>query len=80
VRGTRATRRRPDGRLLAVWGRRLTGEGDARVLLLRVGWRTVGEIITRVVADQLDECHLEGLVCIGVDEISWLALAQESRR
>jgi hypothetical protein len=48
--------------------------------LLRVGWRTVADIITRVVADQLDECHLEGLVCIGVDEISWLALAQESRR
>jgi transposase len=39
--------------------------------LLRVGWRTVGEIVTRVVADQLDERRLEGLVCIGVDEISW---------
>jgi transposase len=38
---------------------------------LRVGWRTVGEIIERVVADQLDERRLEGLVCIGVDEISW---------
>jgi transposase len=39
--------------------------------LLRVGWRTVGEIVTRVVADHLDECRLDGLVCIGVDEISW---------
>jgi len=39
--------------------------------LLRVGWRTVGEIVTRVVADELDERRLEGLVCIGVDEISW---------
>ena len=39
--------------------------------LLRVGWRTVGEIVERVVADHLDERRLEGLVCIGVDEISY---------
>jgi len=39
--------------------------------LLRVGWRTVGEIVERVVAEHLDERRLEGLVCIGVDEISW---------
>jgi len=39
--------------------------------LLRVGWRTVGEIVERVVSDHLDERRLEGLVCIGVDEISW---------
>jgi transposase len=39
--------------------------------LLRVGWRTVGEIVERVVADHLDERRLDGLVCIGVDEISW---------
>ena len=37
--------------------------------LLRVGWDTVGPIVTRVVADHLDERRLEGLVCIGVDEI-----------
>ena len=39
--------------------------------LLRVGWRTVGEIIERVVADHLDERRLERLVGVGVDEIRW---------
>jgi transposase len=37
--------------------------------LLRVGWRSVGEIIERVVADHLDERRLEGLVCIGVETV-----------
>jgi hypothetical protein len=35
--------------------------------LLRVGWRTVGAIVERVVGDHLDEDRLEGLVCIGVE-------------
>ena len=39
--------------------------------LLRVGWRTVGAIVERVVGDHLDEDRLEELVCIGVDEISY---------
>jgi len=39
--------------------------------LLRVGWRTVGAIVERVVADHLDQDRLQGLVCIGVDEISY---------
>ena len=39
--------------------------------LLRVGWRTVGAIVARVVADHLDEDRLQGLVCVGVDEISY---------
>jgi transposase len=39
--------------------------------LLRVGWGTVGRIVTRVVADQLDEGRLSGLVAIGCDEISY---------
>jgi transposase len=39
--------------------------------LLRVGWATVGRIVERVVADHLDEDRLEGLVWIGVDEISY---------
>jgi transposase len=39
--------------------------------LLRVGWATVGRIIERVVADHLDDRRLDGLVQIGVDEISY---------
>ena len=39
--------------------------------LLRVAWDTVGRIITRVVADRLDERRLQGLIEIGVDEISY---------
>jgi transposase len=39
--------------------------------LLRVGWRTVGAIVQRVVSDDLDEDRLAGLVWIGVDEISY---------
>jgi transposase len=39
--------------------------------LLRVGWRTVGAIVERVVSDHLDSARLEALVCIGVDEISY---------
>jgi transposase len=39
--------------------------------LLRIGWTTVGRIVERVVADHLDQDRLAGLVCIGVDEISY---------
>jgi transposase len=39
--------------------------------LLRIGWHTIGPIVARVVADQLDENRLAGLICIGVDEISY---------
>jgi transposase len=39
--------------------------------LLRVAWATVGRIVTRVVADHLDERRLDGLTWIGVDEISY---------
>jgi transposase len=39
--------------------------------LLRIGWHTIGPIVARVVADVLDERRLEGLVAIGVDEISY---------
>jgi transposase len=38
---------------------------------LRVDWDTVGRICERVVATELDEDRLAGLVNIGVDEISW---------
>jgi transposase len=39
--------------------------------LLRIAWDTVGRIVERVVEDQLDERRLDGLVAIGVDEISY---------
>lgn len=39
--------------------------------LCRVNWRTVGAIIDRVVADQLDDRRLDGLYRMGVDEIAY---------
>lgn len=39
--------------------------------LLRIDWDTVGRICERVVADGLDPARLDGLVHIGVDEVSW---------
>jgi transposase len=38
---------------------------------VRINWRTVGRIVERVVADELDPHRLDGLFEIGVDEISW---------
>jgi transposase len=38
---------------------------------LRIDWDTVGRICERVVATELDHDRLDGLVVIGVDEISW---------
>jgi transposase len=38
---------------------------------LRIDWDTVGRVCERVVATELDENRLDGLVNIGVDEISW---------
>jgi len=39
--------------------------------LLRIAWDSVGDIVTRVVADHLGEARFHGLVMIGVDEISY---------
>jgi transposase len=39
--------------------------------LLRVDWDTVGRIITRVCAEELDPDRLSVLFDIGVDEVSW---------
>jgi transposase len=39
--------------------------------LLRCAWKTVHDIIARVVVDHIDEARLEGLYRIGVDEISY---------
>jgi transposase len=37
----------------------------------RIDWDTVGRICERVVADGLDPSRFDGLVAIGVDEVSW---------
>ena len=39
--------------------------------LVRIDWDTVGRIIARVCADELDPARLENLFEIGVDEVSW---------
>lgn len=39
--------------------------------LVRIDWKTVGRICTRVVAERLDPKRLDDLFKIGVDEISW---------
>lgn len=39
--------------------------------LLRTSWETVAAIVTRVVAEHIDERRLEGLLRIGVDEVSY---------
>jgi len=44
--------------------------------LMRIGWRSVGKILARVVADKLDRGRLDGLVMIGCDEVSYAAEAR----
>jgi transposase len=39
--------------------------------LCRISWRTVGRIIERVVASEIDPRRLDALFRVGVDEISW---------
>jgi len=39
--------------------------------LMRIGWETVGNILERVVQDELDRGRLDGLRFIGVDEVSY---------
>ena len=39
--------------------------------LMRCAWETVDRIVTNVVADHLDDRRLDGLVHVGVDEISY---------
>ena len=55
--------------LLAWLATRMDRTAVAR--LCRVSWRTVGRACERVVADGLDPARFDGLVRIGVDEISW---------
>lgn len=51
----------------------LTTRTDKTTLarFLRLDWDTIGRICDRVVATELDPDRLDGLVAIGVDEISW---------
>lgn len=65
--GSRFTR---DFEQLVAW---LATKMDATAItkLTKISWRTVGRIIERVVADQLDPHRLDELFEIGVDEISW---------
>lgn len=37
---------------------------------MRISWRSVGKILARVVADKLERGRLDGLVMLGVDELS----------
>jgi transposase len=39
--------------------------------LMRIGWETVGKILTRVVAEKLPRGRLDALALIGVDEVSY---------
>jgi len=39
--------------------------------MLRIHWATVGRIIQRVCAEELEADRLEGLFEIGIDEVSW---------
>jgi transposase len=54
--------------------------------MLRIDWRTVGRIIARVCADELDPARLDDLFDIGIDEVSWkrqhnyLTLVADHRR
>ena len=46
--------------------------------LMRIGWQTVGNIVTRVVAEKLPAGRLDGPELIGVDEVSYGWFASES--
>src|SRR5512135_240069 len=48
-----------------------TTDKSAICRLVRIDWDTVGRIIARVCAEELDGDRLENLFEIGIDEISW---------
>ena len=48
-----------------------TMDKTALCRLVRVDWDSVGRIICRVMATELDPRRLEGLFSIGIDEVSW---------
>lgn len=55
--------------LAAFWATKTDKSTVSRVL--RVDWDTVGRICSRVAADGISTDRLDGLVRIGVDEVSW---------
>src|SRR3954463_9491477 len=59
-----------DFECLAAW---LAARVDKSAItkLLRIDWDTVGRIVARVCADELDPDRLSALYDIGVDEVSW---------
>jgi hypothetical protein len=65
ARATPATSKTWSPGLRSIWPR------PRSLACSRIGWDTVGRIVKRVVADHLDERRLDGLVQIGVDEISY---------
>lgn len=59
-----------DGERLVAWSATKMDQ-TAVTQLTRTNWRTVGEVIKRVVADELDPQRLNDLCDIGVDEIPY---------
>jgi transposase len=67
---------RPDSRFtrpfeeMAAYLAQITNKTEV-ARMMGISWRTVGNIVARVVADRLDPTRLDGLVNIGVDEFSY---------
>jgi len=59
-----------DFECLVAW---LASEVDKTTLkrMLRIDWDTVGRIVKRVCDEEVDPDRLDGLVDIGIDEVSW---------
>ncbi len=67
----RPTRRASAALIMGSWMATRTSKSTLEVLL-RIAWRTVGAIVTRVVAEGVAARDpLEGLSRIGIDEISY---------
>ena len=48
-----------------------TMDKTALCRLVRIDWKTVGRVIERVMATEMDPARLDKLFSIGVDEVSW---------
>lgn len=59
-----------DFECLVAWLATRTDKSTVR-RLVRIDWDTVGRIVARVCADELDPGRLEGLFDIAIDEVSW---------